>query len=151
MTTSWHVIHVINPTLATMTEWYKWLNVKQDMPTKSSLVFEANGVVWVCCQFRTQCWKSVSMDFIMSLLESSGFHAIYIVVDRFSKVGLLCANSRDNNMAKNHKVVFQVGHEASQAFKGYCVWWRLWSSQVKSKLEGTLEENGNGVQCEQCI
>lgn len=57
----------------------------------------------------------------MSLLESSGFHATYIVVDRFSKVGPLCVDSRDNNMAKNHKVVFQVGHEASWTFKGYCV------------------------------
>ena len=57
----------------------------------------------------------------MSLLESGGFQTIYKVVDRFSKVGPLSANLGDNNMAKNHKVVFQVGHEVSWASKDYCV------------------------------
>lgn len=94
--------------------------MKQDMPTKLCLVFEANGLLSML-SILTQCWKSVSMDFIMSLLESGGFHAIYIVVDRFSKVGPLCADLGDNNMAKNRKVVFQVGHVVSWASKGCCV------------------------------
>ena len=43
------------------------------------------------------------------------------MVDKCSKVGPLCVDLEDNNMAKNRKVVFQVGHEVSWASKGYCV------------------------------
>ena len=34
-------------------------------------------------------WHSVSMDFIISLPESQGYDAIFVMVDRFSKVAYM--------------------------------------------------------------
>src|SRR6202045_4843645 len=45
-------------------------------------------------------WNSISMDFIKQLPESSGFTAILVVVDRFTKQGIFIPTTNEVNSAE---------------------------------------------------
>src|SRR6202045_4374953 len=54
-------------------------------------------------------WSSISMDFIEQLPESSGFTAILVVVDRFTKQGIFILTTNEvNSMELAHLFVLHI-------------------------------------------
>ena len=85
----------VKPTLAQLMKKYYWPNLRDKLEQyiKSCVTCQPNKIQF-CKEARllrllptsTKCWKNVSMDFMIHLLESKGFDSIMVVVDIVSKM-----------------------------------------------------------------
>jgi Integrase zinc binding domain len=49
-------------------------------------------------------WKSVSMDFVVEFPKSQGFDAIYVCVNRFTKIAHFCLTTSDIDTKRTSKL-----------------------------------------------
>lgn len=82
-------------TLAVIVKRFYWPNMKGDVAyfVKTCVICQANRASYAKKQgllhplpVPTRPWESISMDFITSLPDSQGYNAIFVIVDRFTKL-----------------------------------------------------------------
>ena len=85
----------------------------------------------------SSCWKSISMDYIVSLPPSQGYSAILVIVDRFSKMAHFIPTTNEvdapttaslflNNIYKLHGLPDDIVSDRGSTFTS-----KFWSSLLK--------------------
>ena len=101
------------------------------------------------------CWKSISMDYIISLPPSLRFTAILVIVDRFSKMAHFIPTTNEvdapatanlflDNIYKLHRLPDDIISDHSTTFTS-----KFWNSllkliQVKSNLSTSFHPQTDG-------
>ena len=154
----------VKPILAELVKIYYWPNLRDDVEqyVKSCVTCQQNRT-----QFRkeakllrplpisTKSWKSISIDFMTHLPESTGFDSIMVVVDRVSKMAHFVpmrdtATAQEvgqlyfDKVVKHHGVRKSIILDRDPKFTS-CFWCVLWKKLgTKLKMRTAFQPQTDG-------